>query len=196
MKILQVSKNQATWLDLSAIQVKSILNMFMVNDEPLVGSFSPELTDIVNFARNNDYTHIKLFISDESKYVVDGFPMVQDNDITLTKDRAVELVNVISNSNYQLARFADTIFDSKEDALAFIASDEYSESEGIEVVFTCKNEQTDSASASYKNERWYLVDHAHGGTTTSHTHLEAALCRLVEGINSDEEYCPELFQTL
>lgn len=195
MKTLLITRRHGTWLDLSTVQAKNGSNTFSVEDESITLNLSPELTDVVKFARHNEYTHVELLLSQDPLFVHNHFVIVQDDDVELSKERALTLVEMLSKSNYQTARFGDCIFENKADAIAFIESDEYSEKEGIEVVFARKDDQVDSVVASYKNDRWYLIDHSHGGTTTSHTHLDAALRRLREGIDKDDNCCPVLFES-
>ncbi|MCY9861504.1 hypothetical protein OTK49_03105 [Vibrio coralliirubri] len=194
MKTLELSRVHGTWLDLKTTQRTNGSNELSLNDDALIAKFSPEFKEAISLAKLNDYTHIDIKLSSDPEFLLEDLQLVQDDTVHLTTERALVLIELLSNSNYLAAPNAGEIFSSKEDAIAFIHSADYSPDDGIDVIFHRVDGDADSVIASFKRDRWYLVDHAMGGTTTSHPELISAINRLREGFDIEDSLTPICFE--
>lgn len=81
------------------------------------------------------------------------------SSIKLPLDKAKELIEFISKTNYFLAPYDGCFFVTKESALAFVESNCYEEDEPIKIFFdTAKGNYWDSMSVSFDNGKWIAND--------------------------------------
>lgn len=108
----------------------------------------------------------------------------------LSIDAALELIDFISRTNYGLAPVGDGLFDSKQEAIAFVKSSEYNPCEPIDVVFdTRQGNYCDAVSVTFDDD-WMVEDLAMGGKSARGDTIEAALRNFRAQYDPNDKYCP------
>lgn len=113
--------------------------------------------------------------------------------MTLEKVNAITLINVIRDSNYNLAPFDDGIY-SFEELMEFVNSDNYDPSKPLNLVFEVnEGESSDSLVVSFSKGLWTLEDEGMGGMSVSAGTIEEAIEEYRANYNEGDNYQPVEF---
>ncbi|WP_063661515.1 hypothetical protein [Aliivibrio fischeri] len=106
-------------------------------------------------------------------------------------ENAKQLIEFIDNTNYELAPHGDGIFNSKQEAMAFVESEQYSPKEALSVCFeTLKGDYWDSIVVTYEDGVWSGVDHSIGGHSMTGDTIEEMLISYRELHDLSCQYSP------
>ncbi len=110
---------------------------------------------------------------------------------TLSVDAAKLLIDFIYSTNYQLAPEGDGLFESKDEAISFVESENYNPEEPLHICFDTKQgNYMDSVVASFDGTVWEVEDYQMGGAYASGESIEEALKTLRSKFDPEEDFCP------
>ncbi len=111
----------------------------------------------------------------------------------LSVESAKQVIEFITNTNYFVAPNGDGIFDSKEEAIRFVESNEYRPDEALSVVWdTMQGNYCDSVVVTFdaENQVWEMEDHQMGGVCANGNTIEEALGNIRAQYEPTEDFCP------
>lgn len=110
--------------------------------------------------------------------------------LTLTKSKAIEFINFVSEStNYDISSEGECVY-SKKKALEFVNSDKYNPEKSIYVCFETRIGNTECASVYFFRNRWRIHDHSMGGLSASGDSIKNALNTFYIAHDRMADYCP------
>lgn len=117
-------------------------------------------------------------------------PNTTNVERTLSVVNAAALIAFVDNTNYTIAPHGDGAFNSKEEALTYINSDDYDPEEPLNVCFEVNNGTWDSVVVTHEDSVWYAEDITMGGTTMCGGTIKSMLEDLHKKSDSTCQYAP------
>lgn len=109
----------------------------------------------------------------------------------LSVEDAKKLIAFIETTNYKLAPYGDGQFESKQDAIDYVESDQYKPREALNVCFdTMQGDCWDSITVTYEDEAWTGIDHSMGGHTMTGDTIKEMLISYRELHDLNCKYTP------
>lgn len=109
----------------------------------------------------------------------------------LAKEKAIELIEFITPTNYGVFDANEGVFENIESAIEFVNSDKYDPEIPLAVVFnTANGDYHDDARMAFVDNTWYAYDLSMGGLTGSGDTIQAALVDFRNKHDPTCEYYP------